>query len=268
MSSDNAQTAVTYTSISSDSDGPSWGIPLMNASEFPEMDPYEEVTQQDLVHPLSPAYVPDLMKLDEHVPVYVSKPEHPEYHAPPDVDIQVKDDDEDPEEDPSKEHEAEDDDEDLEEEPNEEHEPEDEDTKEPFEGSYETEPFEKDKTAVTPPPSRHRRAKISVRPQTPMAASTQSLIDAFVGSPPFPLRPTSPTYDQAPLGHMTSMICIRDDIPEEDMPPRRRFVLTAPPSGYDVAKSSAAARSPRSQYNFVDTVEAVQGLIRNPGHDA
>nr|GEV32161.1 putative reverse transcriptase domain-containing protein [Tanacetum cinerariifolium] len=46
MSSNNAQSAVTYTSISSDSDRPSWGIPLMNAGKFPEMDPYEEVAQQ------------------------------------------------------------------------------------------------------------------------------------------------------------------------------------------------------------------------------
>nr|GFD42692.1 hypothetical protein [Tanacetum cinerariifolium] len=49
MSSDNAQSAVTYTSISSDSDRPPWGIPLMNAGEFPEMDPYEEVAQQGQV---------------------------------------------------------------------------------------------------------------------------------------------------------------------------------------------------------------------------
>ncbi|GKF61528.1 hypothetical protein Tco_0181582, partial [Tanacetum coccineum] len=35
MSSDNASSAVTYTSISSDSDRPSWGIPLVNASEIP-----------------------------------------------------------------------------------------------------------------------------------------------------------------------------------------------------------------------------------------
>nr|GEZ86532.1 hypothetical protein [Tanacetum cinerariifolium] len=120
MSSDNAQSAVTYTSISSDSNGPSWGILLMNAGEFLEMDPYEE------------------------------------------------DDDEDPEEDPSREHEPEDDDGD----PNEEHELEDEDTKEPFEGSDETGPFEEDETVVTPPPPRHREARISVRPQTPMATST------------------------------------------------------------------------------------------------
>nr|GEX66286.1 hypothetical protein [Tanacetum cinerariifolium] len=63
------------------------------------------------------------------------------------------------------------------------------------------------------------------------------------------------------------MIRIRDDILEEDMPPRRRFVLTAPLPGCDVAKSSAAARAPRSQYNFVDTVKVGQGLIRSPGHD-
>nr|GEU84350.1 hypothetical protein [Tanacetum cinerariifolium] len=225
MSSDNAQSAVTYTSISSDSDRPSWGIPLMNA-------------------------------------VHVSEPEHPEYHAPSDDDIQVEDDDEDLEEDPSEEHELEDDDEDPDEDPNEEHEPEDED-------SDETEPFEEDETAVTPLP-RHRGARISVRPQTPMAASTQALIDAFaVGSSPFPLPPTSRAYDQAPLGHRTAMIRIRDDIPEEDMPPHRVFVLTAPPPGCDVAESSAAAaaRSPRSQYDFGNSIEAGHGLIRSPGHD-
>nr|GEX76809.1 hypothetical protein [Tanacetum cinerariifolium] len=97
----------------------------MNDGELLEKDPYEEVAQQGQAHLLSPAYVPDPMKLDEHVPVYVPEPEYPEYHAPSDDDIQFEDDDEDPEEDPSEEHEPEDDDEDLEEDPNEEHEPED-----------------------------------------------------------------------------------------------------------------------------------------------
>nr|GEV90613.1 hypothetical protein [Tanacetum cinerariifolium] len=260
MSSDNAQSVVTYMSISSDSDGPSWGIPLMNAGEFSEIDPYEEVAQQGHVHPLSPAYVLDLMELDEHVPVHVPDPEHPEYHAPSNDDIQVEDNDEDSEEDPNKEHEPKDDDEDPEEDPIEEHEPKD---------SAETKPFEEDETAVTPPPPRHRGARISVRPQTPMSTSTQALIDAFAtGSSLFLLPPTSPAYDQAPLGHRTAMICRRDDIPEEDMPPQRRFAFTAPLSGCDVAESSAAARAPRSQYDFVDTVEAGYGLIRSLGQDA
>nr|GEV42342.1 hypothetical protein [Tanacetum cinerariifolium] len=264
MSSDNAQSAVTYTSISFYSDGPSWGIPLMNVGEFMEIDPYEEVAQQGQAHPLSPAYVQDPMELDEHVPVYVPELEHPKYHAPSDDDIQVKDqphiddaspiaespgyitdsdsmeenDDEDPEEDPEKdpseEYEPEDDDEDPEEDPNEEHEPEDEDTKEPFEDSNETKPFEEDETALTPPPPSHHGARIS-----------------------------------APLGHRTAMIRRRDDILEEDMPPRRRFAFTAPPPGYDLAESSAAAaRAPRGQYDFVNTIEAGQGLIRSIGHDA
>ncbi|GJX54117.1 hypothetical protein Tco_0282486 [Tanacetum coccineum] len=67
ISSDNASSAVTYTSVSFDLNRPSsWGIPLMNASELPEIDPYEEVAQQGQAHPLSPAYVPEPHKLDEH----------------------------------------------------------------------------------------------------------------------------------------------------------------------------------------------------------
>nr|GEY73771.1 hypothetical protein [Tanacetum cinerariifolium] len=219
-------------SISSKLDGPLWGIPLMNTDEFLEMDPYEQVAQQGHAHSLSPAYVPDPIELDEHVPVHVLEPEHPEYHAPSDDDIQVEDDDEDPEEDPSEDHEPEDDNEDPKEDPNEEHEPKDSD---------ETEPFEEDETAVTPPPPRHRGARISVRPQTPMAASTQALIDAFAAG----------------------------SSPEEDIPPRRRFTFTAPPPRCDVAESyaTAAARAPRGQHDFVDTVEAGQGLIRSPSHD-
>ncbi|GJT26142.1 hypothetical protein Tco_0906417 [Tanacetum coccineum] len=153
-------------------------IPLMNASELLEMDPYEEVAQQGQAPLLSPAYVPDPIELDEHVPVYVPEPEHPEYHIPSDDDMQ---------------HEPEDDNEDPKEDPNEEHEPEDEDTKEeePSKVFDETESFEEDETAVTPPPPRNREVRISVRPQTPMAASTQALINAFdAGSPPF-LLPTS-----------------------------------------------------------------------------
>nr|GEW23681.1 putative reverse transcriptase domain-containing protein [Tanacetum cinerariifolium] len=207
----------------------------MNVGKLPEIDPYEEVAQQGQVPPLSPAYVPDPIELDEQVPVYVLEPEYLEYGAPSDDDIQVEDqpyaddasptaespgyiansdsmeedtdedfidypdepedgdedDDQDLEEDPSEEHEPKDDNEDS----NEEQEPEDEDTKEekPSKGSDETEPFKEDETAVTPPPPRHRGARIS-----------------------------------APLGHKTAMIHMRDDILEEDIPPRRRFVLTAP----------------------------------------
>ncbi|GKF84149.1 hypothetical protein Tco_0249047, partial [Tanacetum coccineum] len=85
-----------------------------------------------------------------------------------------------------------------------EHEPEDEDAKEdePSDDSDETELFEENKIAAIPPPPRHRGARISVRPQTSMTASTQALIDAFAAgplpSPSLPLLsppPINPTYD-------------------------------------------------------------------------
>ncbi|GKF51382.1 hypothetical protein Tco_0147849, partial [Tanacetum coccineum] len=73
---DNTSSVVTYTSISSNSDGPSWGIPLVNAGEISEMDPYEEVAQQGQAPPLLLVYVPGPMELDEHVPVYIPELEH------------------------------------------------------------------------------------------------------------------------------------------------------------------------------------------------
>nr|GEU35876.1 putative reverse transcriptase domain-containing protein [Tanacetum cinerariifolium] len=141
MSSDNAKSAVTYTSISSDSDGPSWGIPLMNAGELPKMDPYKEVAQQRKVPPLSHAYVPDPIELDEHVEdqPYAddASPTAESLGYIADLDSMEEDTDEDSIDYPD---EPEDDNEDLEEDPNEEHEPKDEDTKEeePFKGSDET----------------------------------------------------------------------------------------------------------------------------------
>ncbi|GJU36864.1 putative reverse transcriptase domain-containing protein [Tanacetum coccineum] len=249
MSSNNASSTVTYTSVSSDSNGPSsWGIPLENAGEIPDMDPYEEVAQQGQAHPLSPAYVPDPMELDEHVPLYAPEPEHPEHHVPSDDDSQAEDqpyaEDASPTADQgltmrmrmriSKEHKPED-----------EGAKEDESSKD----SDETEPFEENETAATPPPPRSpqtripfsqtrlRRARKTVRLEPPMPASMEARITKHAAAP---IPPTNPTYDQASLGHRAAMI------PES---------------------SAAAARAPRGQYDFVDAVEAGQGLIRSPGHD-
>ncbi|GJT02399.1 reverse transcriptase domain-containing protein [Tanacetum coccineum] len=159
-------------------------ITLVNAGELPEMDPYEEVAQQGQAHPLSPAYIPDLMELDEHVPLYVL-----EYHAPSDDDIQVEDqpyaddvsptaeapgyivdsdsmeddDDEDPEEDPNEKHEPEDDDDDND------TDDEDEEHLAPADSSLvpvvnpvpsagDTEAFETDESAPTPRPPQNRVA--------------------------------------------------------------------------------------------------------------
>ncbi|GJY36981.1 hypothetical protein Tco_0422359 [Tanacetum coccineum] len=90
-----------------------------------------------------------------------------------------------------------------------------------------------------------------------MSASKEARIAKHVAAP---IPPTSPAYDQAPLGHRASMIRMRDDILEEDMPPRRRFVLTAPPSGCDVAESSAAAARPPRAADRAEDVGYVRAL--------
>ncbi|GKA30110.1 hypothetical protein Tco_0716355, partial [Tanacetum coccineum] len=142
MSLNNASSTVTYTSVSSDLNEPSsWGIPLEYAGDIPDMDPYEEVAQQGQAHPLSPAYVPDPMELDEHAddqpyakdasptaesPGYIadSDPIEDDTNAdsidyPDKLGTNSKDpkeyDDEDLEEDPNEEHDPEDKDEDPEE---------------------------------------------------------------------------------------------------------------------------------------------------------
>ncbi|GJS42189.1 hypothetical protein Tco_0567232 [Tanacetum coccineum] len=276
MSSDNASSTVTYTSISSDSNGLSWGIPLVNAGELPEMDPYEEVAQQGQEHPLSPTYVPDPMELDEHVPVkdqpYADDAspttESPGHIADSNDDEPSDDDDTDDE-----------DEEPFKDEEKEEHlapaDPSAVHVVDHVPSAGDTEAFETDESAPTPrspqarvpfSQTRLRRARKTVRLELPMSASMEARIAEHDAAP---IPPTSPTYDQAPLDHRAAMIRMRDDIPEEDRPPRRRFVLTAPLPGCDVAESSAnaAARPPRGLYDFVDTVEAGQGLIRSPGHD-
>ncbi|GJY55227.1 hypothetical protein Tco_0446891 [Tanacetum coccineum] len=259
MSSDDASSTVTYTSVSSGSSKPSaWGIPLVNAGEIPNVDPYEEVAQHGQAPPLLPAYVPDPMELDEHVPLYV--PGHPECHDSSEENMPVEDQsdaedanshgflaDSDSMEDdtdagsidyPDEPEDGEDDDEDPEEDPIEEHESEDGEAKEdePFEDSDGT---EEDETAATPPP-------------------------------------TNPTYDHAPLGHRAAMIRIRDDIPEEVMPPRGRSVITAPPLGCDIAESSAAVAARaliRSGYHQKDrkpsqndkTEHGMEKTVQNQG---
>ncbi|GKE83217.1 hypothetical protein Tco_1553217 [Tanacetum coccineum] len=190
--------------------------------------------------PLSPAYVPDTIELDEHVPLYV--PEHLEHHHLSEEDMPVEDQpaaedaelhgfladsdsmEDDTDADSIDYPDEPEDGEDPEQDPSEEHESEDGEAKEdePFEDSDETEPFEEDETAATP---------------------------------------TSPGV---------ATIRIRDDIPEEVMPLRGRSVLTAPLPGCDIAESSvvAAARASRGQNDFVDAVVTGQSLVSSPGHKA
>nr|GEX86262.1 hypothetical protein [Tanacetum cinerariifolium] len=81
---DSGHSTVLYTSNSSADR--SWDIP--------DVDPYEEAALQaieQVASPLSPAYLPDPIELDEHVLVYVLKPEYSEYLELPSDDIIAED---------------------------------------------------------------------------------------------------------------------------------------------------------------------------------
>ncbi|GKC87966.1 hypothetical protein Tco_1148615, partial [Tanacetum coccineum] len=209
----------------------------------------------------SPGHIADSESMEEDSIDYPDEPE---------------DDDKDPEEDPKEDHtnypaDGEDG-----------HEPSDDDdeltmrTRSPLSTTGDTKAFKTDESAPTPrspqtrvpfSQTRLRRARKTVRLEPPMSTSMEARIAEHAVAP---IPPTSHTYDQTPLGHRVTMIRMRDDIPEEDIPPRRIFILIAPSPGCDVAESfaAAAARAPRGQYDFVDTVVVGQGAIRSLGHDA
>ncbi|GJU53083.1 hypothetical protein Tco_1226797 [Tanacetum coccineum] len=154
----------------------------------------------------------------------------------------------------------------------------------PVPSAGDTEAFETDETAPTPRPpqiripfaqTRLRRARKTVRPEPPMSASMEARIaeHAAAPTPPLPVASsplplpspltTSPTDAGAPLGYRAAGIRMRaavasppsllpstsprTDIPEAEMPPRKRVCLTTPAPGYEIGESSAAgaARQPR-----------------------
>ncbi|GKF10538.1 hypothetical protein Tco_0048464, partial [Tanacetum coccineum] len=256
MSSDNASSVVTYTSISSNSNGLSWGIPLVNVGELPKMDPYEEPYADDAsLIAESPGHIADSESMEEDSIDYPDEPE---------------DDDEDPKEDPEEDHtdypaDGEDGDDEPSDDDDDDDDTDDED-EDPTKDEYPTEDEEEEHLApadpfavpvVDPVPSARDTEAFDTDESAPTPRSPQTRV-------PFSqthLRRAWKTVTLEPP--MEAMIRMRDDIPEEDMPPRRRFVLTAPPPRCDVAESSAAAaRPPSGQYDFVDTVEARQSLIR------
>nr|GEZ82827.1 hypothetical protein [Tanacetum cinerariifolium] len=133
-----------------------------------------------------------------------------------------------------------------------------------------TEALEADEPTPTPrsphiitPLSQTRlcRARKTVRPEPSMSASMDACIarHASLLSPPLPvLSPplpfpspltTSPTDTGAPLGYRAIRIRMRalllstsrmTDIPEADVPPRKRACLTTPALGFEVGESFAA----------------------------
>ncbi|GJS98250.1 hypothetical protein Tco_0819420 [Tanacetum coccineum] len=153
----------------------------------------------------------------------------------------------------------------------------------PVPSAGDTEAFETDESAPIPrspqirvpfAQTRLRRVRKTVRLEPPMSPSMEARIaepavaptpPLPVASPPLPLPSpltTSPTDVGAPLGYRAVRIRMRDaavspplllpstshriDIPEAEMPPRKRACFATPAPGLEIGESSAAgaARQP------------------------
>nr|GEX55637.1 hypothetical protein [Tanacetum cinerariifolium] len=147
----------------------------------------------------------------------------------------------------------------------------------------ETGSFETDESAATPPPHLAYRvtARMSIRPKTPISLPLDTEIARLMAiptlppsplshlssplpqipSPPLPLLsppPTDPTYEEAPLGYRAARLrwrAEREEIPEADMPLRKRLCTTH--TGESSAAAAARLREPVRDdlYRFVDTIE-------------
>ncbi|GKE93671.1 hypothetical protein Tco_1574766 [Tanacetum coccineum] len=186
-----ADSAVTYTSVHSEAR--SWSIP----SE----DPYEEAARQLLEQAIrSPEYVPGPIELEDHVPVYILEPGHPEDLVP-------------------------------------------------AEDEAPTPPLPPFFLPLLIRPPRTRAAMAQMRATIP--STYHSLLPS--GTPPLlPIPLPAPSTSR------------RANIPEADMLPQKRLLLTAPTPRYEVGESSAAGATRqlgstmarRVNYSFVDTVDA------------
>ncbi|GJR11292.1 hypothetical protein Tco_0793944 [Tanacetum coccineum] len=149
----------------------------------------------------------------------------------------------------------------------------------PVPSAEDTEAFKTDESAPTPSSPRSRRARISVRPQTSMSAAIEALIAAVAAAlpsspPPSPLLLHSPRFPHhhylaaSPPTHHPSEIpspplllpstSHRDDLPEADMPLRKRARFTAPIGRFEVGESSAFAPA-RQPGLDVATADATPG---------
>ncbi|GKA73917.1 hypothetical protein Tco_0780219 [Tanacetum coccineum] len=239
-------------------------IPFVPEPEYPEylVPSEDEAPMEDQPLPadaspvaLSPGYVPDSDPEED------SEEEHADYPA------DGGDGDDEPSGDDTDDDDADDDDE----EPFEDEEDDEEEEEhlapadspvipvvDPVPSAGDTEAFETDESAPTPRPpqiripfaqTRLRRARKSVRPEPPMSASMEARICLSIRCRTMhTLLPHSRDSNEASDAITTIIIppIPQDDVPEAEMPPRKRACLTTPAPGYEIGESSAAgaARQP------------------------
>ncbi|GKD95182.1 hypothetical protein Tco_1375019 [Tanacetum coccineum] len=256
MSSDEASSGVSYTSISSDyeemSDAGSLGVIVYGYDGLP-MHPVDLPSPDYVLGPKETEHGPPL-------PDYVPGPEYPEYFAPYDdekEDLEDEsedgpadypadggnDDDDDDDDDDSSGDDAYDEEE-ASKEDNEEEEEEHltlaystavSSATNPVPSAKETEPFETDASAATPPPPHaYRVARLLAIPTPPPSPLTRlSSPLPHIPSPPLPVPspPTSPTYAEAPLGYRAVKIWLRTaslpPLPSPPLPPPSSHLLLA-----------------------------------------
>ncbi|GJT55880.1 hypothetical protein Tco_0990934 [Tanacetum coccineum] len=154
----------------------------------------------------------------------------------------------------------------------------------PVPSAGDTEAFETDESAPTPrspqtkvpfAQTRLRRARKTVRLEPPMSPSMEARIAEYAAAPtppsppPSPLSPWSPPLPQIPSSPLPPLpvllfipppVDYREDIPEAELPPRKRLCLTALTSRYEVGEGSTAAPRPtrghRADYGFIGTMDA------------
>ncbi|GJW95219.1 hypothetical protein Tco_0174891, partial [Tanacetum coccineum] len=152
--------------------------------------------------------------------------------------------------------------------------------------SEETEPFETDESAAIPPlpPASAPALPSSPFPRLPHSYGSPNHVRAPPGftaamgrlrassplPPPVPAAlplplPPLPPLPSSPLPPLPDSLFIppvdrREDIPEAELPPRKRLCLTTPASRYEVGESSTAVPRPtggrRVDYGFVGTLDA------------
>ncbi|GJX39824.1 hypothetical protein Tco_0253127 [Tanacetum coccineum] len=111
-------------------------------------------------------------------------------------------------------------------------------------------------------PLGYRASEIRLRASSP---STHHLLHPSSLHLTLPI-PTSLPLPSSPLLPLPTLLFIpppvdrREDIPEAELPPRKRLCPTAPTSMYEVGESSIAAPRPtgghRADYRFIDTMDA------------
>ncbi|GJR21387.1 hypothetical protein Tco_0969914 [Tanacetum coccineum] len=251
-----------YTSVSSDIDLPSWGIPLMEAYDSEPEEPLSPVHAPEYPEYLAPSDDDITPAKDQPLPVspialspsYIFDSEPIEDGPEEDLEMDLIDYAADEEE----------------EESSKEDEEEEEEEKHLALTDFALSVFDYVPLAEEMEPFETNKALIYVRPHTPPSPSTETRIAEYAAAP---IPPSPSPSSLSPLSSPLLLIPSpplplpspnhRDIIPEADMSLRKRARFTAPSHRFEIRERSAAATvrqtghalTSRIDYGFIDTLD-------------